>query len=190
MSRPVDEGEVAPPALSEEELAFRASLTRLVDWYRLRQSRALAGAFVPGLVLLPLGSLLVAASAAPLRMHASAQLVLTLGGVLVTAAGPLWAIWRLYRAIRGDLYVAIRLDGLGVRLDPKREEALYAWERVREVRHDAQTETLCIEIDNESPLLLRQVFEGISLGELGGRIRDARRLAVWNRLRPRYSSED
>jgi hypothetical protein len=174
-----------PPVLSEEERAFRASLGRLVDWYRLRQWPALSRALL-AVVLLPVGNVLVAISMARPSLDESTRLSLTILGLLVIASGPLWAIWQLYRAIRSDLYVAIRLDGLGVRLDPEREEALYAWDRVVEVRHDSAAKCLRIELEDGAPLTLRGAFEGVSLDELGQRIRDARRLGVWNRLIPRY----
>ncbi|MFT3926238.1 MAG: hypothetical protein QM778_27075 [Myxococcales bacterium] len=172
--------------LTEEERAYRASLEKLVDWYRLRQSRALARAFLPGLLLLPLGSLIVAVSMAQLKLPEILRPVLTVLGVLVTASGPLWAIWQLYRAIRGDLYLAIRVDGLVLRLDPNREERVYAWESLEEIRHEAGAAVLRLELQDGSVLSVAGPFEGISLADLASRIRDARRLAVWNRLVPRY----
>lgn len=178
--------ESLPPVLSDEERAFRASLEKLVDWYRLRQSRALAKAFLPGVFLLPLGSLIVAFSMSQVALSDLLRPLLTLLGVLVTASGPVWAIWQLYRAIRGDLYLAIRIDGLAVRLDPAVDETLFVWERVHEIRHDPAANLLRIEIDDSPPLALSGPFEGVSLADLASRIRDARRLAVWDRLVPRY----
>ena len=183
---PEDEPKSLPPVLSDEERAYRASFEKLVDWYRLRQSRALAKAFLPGLLLLPLGSLIVAFSMAQVPLSDMLRLALTVLGVLVTASGPVWAIWQLYRAIRGDLYVAIRIDGLAVRLDPTRDETLYGWDRLHEIQHDPAADLLRIEVDEGAPLAFSGPFEGVSLPELASRIRDARRLAVWNRLVPRY----
>jgi len=186
VSGPEEPKSQPPPELSEEERAFRANLEKLVDWYRLRQSRALARAFLPGLLLLPLGSLIVALSMAQLDLPEVLRPLLTVLGVLVTASGPLWAIWQLYRAIRGDLYLAIRLDGLGLRLDASREESLYAWENLEEIRLDPGTGLLRIELRDGATVSVAGPFEGVSLEELASRIRDARRLAVWNRLVPRY----
>jgi hypothetical protein len=182
-----EHGSLPPPGLTEEDLAYRASLEKLVDWYRVQQSGALVRAFLPGaLVLLPLGSLIVALSMAPLRIPEHLRPLLTLLGVLVTATGPLWAILQLFRSIRGDLYVAIRLDGLGVRLDPQADEVVYPWDAICEVRYDRGASTLWIELEAAAPVAIRRAFAELSLEELARRIRDARRLAIWNRLLPRY----
>lgn len=189
MRRPADDEGAPPPPLSEEERAFRASLERLVDWYRVPQARALIRAFAPGaLLFLPLGGLLVAFSTLP-RFPFAPELrpLWTVAGVLVTAAGPLWALRQLFRAIRADLYVAIRLDGLGVRLDPAREEVVYDWEAMREVRYDPARAALRIELEGQEPVSIQGPFAELSTEELARRVRDARRLAVWNRLAPRYA---
>ncbi len=172
--------------MSDEERAYRASFEKLVDWYRLRQSRALAKAFLPGLFLLPLGSLIVALSMSQVALSNLLRPMLTVLGVLVTASGPVWAVWQLFRAIRRDLYLAIRIDGLAVRLDPALDETLYSWERLHEIQHDPEADLLRIQADDGAPLALAGPSEGVSLAELASRIRDARRLAVWNRLVPRY----
>ncbi len=186
MSSAEDEPKSLPPVLSDDERAFRASLEKLVDWYRLRQSRTLLRAFLPGLLLLPLGSAIVALSMARVSMSEALRPVLTVLGLLVTMSGPVWAIWKLLCAIRGDLYLAIRVDGLAVRLDPKADERLYPWEQIGEIQHDPSADVLRIELEGGAPLKLSGPFEEVSLPELGRRIRDARRLAVWNRLVPRY----
>lgn len=171
-------------------MAFRASMAKIVDWYRLRQSRALLRAFLPGALLLPLGNLLIAASMARSSgLSASLRPGLAVLGLCVSALGPLWAMWQLFLALRGDLYVAIRVDGLGVRLDPKQAEAVYAWERVQEISFEPDGKLLRIDIDSHETLLIRGPFAEIGLDELARRIRDARRLAVWNRLVPRFPVE-
>jgi hypothetical protein len=182
-----DHRSLPPPGLTEEDLAYRASLEKLVDWYRVRQSGALVRAFLPGaLVLLPLGSLIVALSMARLRIPEEVRPFLTLLGVIITATGPLWAILQLFRSIRADLYVAIRLDGLGLRLDPQRDEVVYPWDSICEVRYEPAAATLWIELEDAEPVAIRRPFAELSLEELARRIRDARRLAIWNRLLPRY----
>jgi hypothetical protein len=190
MRRASEDEAPLPPALSDDEQAFRASLERLVDWYRVPQAGALVRAFVPGaFVLLPLGSILVALSMLPqLPVSMTVRPLLTVCGILVTAAGPLWALRQLLRAIRADLYVAIRLDGLGVRLDPAREEQVYAWDRIGEVRYDPERAALCLELhDQAEPVCVPGPFAELTTEELARRVRDARRLAVWNRLSPRYA---
>src|SRR5690349_14866626 len=100
-----------PSPLDDEERAFREALGRTVEWHRPAQLGALWLAFWPGaLVLLPLGSVIVAVALISRRIPLHLQPFVTLLGVLVTASGPLWAIVQLMREIRRDLYVAIRVD--------------------------------------------------------------------------------
>lgn len=166
-------------------------MARLVDWYRLRPFRTLAYALVPGMLLLPLGNFVAAYSAA--RMAKAAEgpwlpLLLLLGFGLM-AAGPLWAMFSLFMSLRRDVYLAIRTDGLAVRLDAEREETLYSWESLTQIRYDPAQDGLCLELSDGEALILRGAFAGVTLAELARRIRDARRLAVWNRLVPRFPSE-
>jgi hypothetical protein len=176
-----------PPPLDEEERAFRATLGRMVEWYRVEQTRALFQAFLPAFLLLPLGSLLVGLSLSRFVPIAHQPLV-TLLGVAVTGSGPLWAILQLLRSIKRDLYVAIRVDGLCVRLDPSASERLYAWETIEDARYDEVRGALSVSLVGCEPLSIAASFSELDLPELGKRIRDARRLAVWNRLEPRFVS--
>lgn len=176
-----------PSPLDDEERAFREALGRTVEWHRPAQLRALWLAFWPGaLVLLPLGSVIVAAALISRRIPLHLQPLVTLLGVLVTASGPLWAIVQLMREIRRDLYVAIRVDGLCVRLDPGAGEQVYDWNSILETAYDPSEQVIRITRAGDAPLSIGGRFNEIALPELCQRIRDARRLAVWNRLKPRF----
>ena len=172
--------------MDDEERAFRASLGLLVDWYRIEQTRSLWQAFLPGFVLLPLGSFLVGISQLPRFVPLELAPWATLGGVLVTASGPFWAITQLLRSIRRDLYVAIRSDGLCIRLDPRSEERVYDWDSVLDAQYDASKQVICVSLHSAPSVSIAGRFAHLGLPELSRRIRDARRLAVWNRLRPRF----
>jgi hypothetical protein len=174
--------------MDEEERAFRAAFGRLVEWYRVEQTRLLWRAFWPGaLVLMPLGSVLVGLAMANKLVPYALQPALTLAGVLIIGCGPLWAIAYLLRSIQHDLYVAIRVDGLCVRLDPAREEQVYGWDAIVDARYDDARRVISISLaDDEEPCIIAGSFSRLDLPELSRRIRDARRLAVWNRLEPRF----
>jgi len=172
--------------MDDEERAFRASLGRLVDWYRIEQTRPLLRAFLPAFVLLPLGSLVVALSQLPRFVPVGLAPWITLLGVFVTASGPGWAILQLLLTIRRDLYVAIRSDGLCVRLDPEEHERVYDWDSVLDAQYDASDEVIRVSLASAEPVAIRGKFAQLGLAELSRRIRDARRLAVWNRLEPRF----
>ena len=172
-----------PPPLSAEDEAFRASFALLVDFYRLEQRGRLVRAFLPAVLgFVPAGGLLVVLSLTSRLPDVSwSPFVLTLGLVLL-ACGPLSAIVLLLRSISDDAYVAIRVDGLAVKLNPAGAEELLDWEYIEEVRRAGDAVWIACQDGR-----LRRIagpFAEVSLDALAGKIRDARRLAVWNRLRP------
>jgi hypothetical protein len=182
---------VLPPEFDEDERAFRAAFGRTVEWHRPAQLGMLWRAFWPGaLVLLPLGSVMVAFALFSRSVPIDLQPLVTIAGILVTASGPLWAMVQLMRAIQRDLYVAIRIDGLCIRLDAGTGEKVYDWDSIGEVSYDPSSAVIRIARRDASPLQIEGEFSQIDLPELGRRIRDARRLAVWNRLRPSFQCAD
>jgi hypothetical protein len=178
------------PPMDEEERAFRASMGLLVEWYRIEQTRSLWRAFLPGFVLLPLGSALVAISQLPRFVPPELAPWALIGGVLTTASGPLWAITQLLLTIRRDLYVAIRSDGLCVRLDPRTVERVYEWDSVLDAQYDADQGVIEVSLRSAESLSIGGRFAQLGLPELSKRIRDARRLAIWNRLKPRFQADE
>jgi hypothetical protein len=85
------------------------------------------------------------------------------------------------RSSRGEAYVAIRKDGLGIRLSARQDERVLSWESLDDVRpSDDQKEVIVLASGCE--YALTGPFEGITVHDLTLRIRHARRLAVWNRL--------
>jgi hypothetical protein len=162
----------------------------MVEWYRVEQWRALWKAFWPAaFVFLPLGSLLVALAMVQRLVPFAWQPLVTIAGLLVTACGPLWAIVQLLRSIRTDLYVAIRVDGLAVRLDPTQPEAVYTWDAIVDARCPTPGGALLLSLGTDEQVAIAAAFSELDLPELARRIRDARRLAVWNRLEPRFQAE-
>jgi hypothetical protein len=177
-----------PPELSEEDAEFRRAFADLVDYYRVNQSAALWRAFWPGaLVLLPLGCAITALSVAPRIVPSHLSLPVALLGLGVTGAGPLWCMLGLFRAIRrDDLYVAIRTQGVCLRLDPARPAELVPWDDIEEVRYDGGLACVMLSTKGQD-LRIEARFAELSLEELARRLRDARRLAVWQRLVPKWS---
>lgn len=180
----------SPPPLDEDERAFRAGFGRLVEWHRVEQGRALVRAFIPAFVLLPLGGFLVGGALMPRLVPIALAPWVTLLGLLVTALGPCWAVAQLLRSIRSDLYVAIRVDGLCIRLDPSRGERVYPWDSIEDAQYDEALRALRVSLKEAEPVTIAASFSRLDLPELARRIRDARRLAVWNRLTPRYESSE
>jgi hypothetical protein len=174
-----------PPPLDDEERAFRESLDKLVDWVRIEPARLFLRAFLPAFVLVALGGLLVGFSLATHVIGPTIGLPMLLTGVFLVACGPSWALFLLIRAMGRDAYVAIRVDGLCLRLDPRAPEVVHAWDDIHEVHFDRALRSLSVELCSGEQLLLPGPFSGMSEERLAQRIRDARRLAVWHRLLPR-----
>lgn len=173
-----------PPPLGAEEAAFRASFAQLVDWYRVSQLPVLRRAFMPAmLVFVPIGGLLIALATSRTLPIPFAP-ALTLLGVTTVALGPIWCAWVLLRSMGHDRYVAIRVDGLALKLDARQPESLIAWEDLEDARYDERSQSATLTVRNAPSCTLSEAFAEVSLPELMRRIRDARRLSVWRRLTP------
>lgn len=187
MAGTTHENEDALVPLSAEERAFRASLEELVDFYRVEQASALWRAFLPpALVFLPLGSVLTALAMSTRLVPFVLQPWLILVALLVTAAGPIWAIVSLLRSMRrDDRYIALFLRGLRVRLDAQQEPVFIRWEELSDVHGEPDCIRLSLQDTREAgprSLEITNSFAELTLPELAARIRTAKRLALWGRL--------
>lgn len=184
MSAADDEG-AAPPPLSEEETAFRASFALLVDFYRVKQHARLVRAFLPAaLFFVPAGAFVVILSLTSRVLSASLVPTTATLGLVLIAAGPLSAIVLLLRSMRDDAYVAIRLDGLALKPEPRAPEELLVWDQIEDARFRQEIRAIAVTLRDGSERSFSGPFAEISLPALAEKIRDARRLAVWNRLVP------
>ncbi len=145
----------------------------VIDWVMVTPEKDPTRLFTLPALLFVLGSTMVLA--AP-RAHG---VLAVLGAVLITIA-PVGALLRFVRSLRGDAYVAIRKDGLALRLDMRAPERLLFWESIDDVTYCDSAAEVFVHADGQE-LLLRGPFE-LSARELALRIRNARRLAVWGRL--------
>ena len=185
MSSQVQPERAPPPPADEDERAFRESLEKMVDFVRVKPRRLFLRAFLPAFLLVGAGGHLVAGSLAYAKSRPELGLVVQLLGIFLVACGPAWTLFLLIRAINRDVYVALRVDGLCVRLDPRVPEVLHAWDSISEVRVQQDTEVVSVELTNGEQIILPGPFSGVTNPQLATRIRDARRLAVWHRLVPR-----
>jgi hypothetical protein len=171
-----------PTWLSDDERAFRASLEGLVDFYRVAQGGALFRAFWPGaFVALPLGSFLMALAMRGRTLVNGFEPLLTLAGIAVIASAPLWAIYSLLSSMRrDDRYVAIFQEELRVCLDAGSDPVQIPWSQLDAVELREQHRLVLTLAWGE--LEISQSFAELDLPELGRRLRDAKRLALWGRL--------
>jgi hypothetical protein len=152
---------------------------RIVDWYRVDNWPRMRRVLVAGPALLSLGGLVMAISFStrePGAVRAAAALV----GMAIVASGAGTTLAGMYRILRDDSYLAIRTDGLAMRLGAV--ETLLPWAELSRARWDAVLAHLVLErsdeamIERESLIVARR-FAGVGGPALAERIERARRRA-------------
>ena len=77
-----------------------------------------------------------------------------------------------------------------MRLDPRGGERIYDWDSIVDAQYDERHRVIQVAVrGDEERVAIAGSFAELDLPELSRRIRDARRLAVWNRLAPRFGCE-
>lgn len=144
---------------------------RIVEWYRVDPWPRMRPIVVIGPALLTLGGLVVAVSfvthqPADVRFAATViGLVLVGGAALVTMVG-------MSRILREDAYLAVRTDGVALRLEAL--DVLVPWGDLGAVRWDAGRAELVLERDGADEVRTACRFARISGKELAERIARAR----------------
>jgi hypothetical protein len=165
----------APPSVAflEAQRPASSASNDVVDWVVVKPEQDAARLFTLPLLLFVLGSSMVLAA----PTHAS---LAVLGALLITIA-PVNGLLRFVRSLQGDAYVAIRKDGLAIRLDVHARERVFAWDSIDDVTYCESEGKVFVHVQGAEEVVLRGPFE-LSVRDLTVRIRNARRLAVWNRL--------
>jgi hypothetical protein len=169
---------------------------RIVDWYRIDNWPRMRRVLVVGPALLSLGGLVMAVSFSahePGPVRAVAALV----GMAIVASGAGTTLAGMYRILRDDSYLAIRTDGLAMRLGAV--ETLLPWAELSRARWDAALAHLVLErseppvverseqrnversaevmVDRRESLVVTRRFAGVGGPALAERIERARRRA-------------
>jgi hypothetical protein len=106
---------------------------RIVDWYRVDNWPRMRRVLIVGPALLSLGGLVMAVSFSthePAAVRAAAALV----GMAIVASGAITTLAGMYRLLRDDSYLAIRTDGVAMRLGAV--ETLLPWADLSRARWD------------------------------------------------------
>ena len=131
---------------------------RIVEWYRADPWPRIRPFLLAGPTLLTLGGIVIAVSflahqPTNVRVEAAAiGFVLVASGATITMVG-------MYGVLRDDVYLALRTDGLALRLGGV--ETVVAWDDVRETRWDAAAAALVIERAGGEPLVLDRPLAGV-----------------------------
>jgi hypothetical protein len=124
--------------------------------------------------LLSLGGLVVAESFATRQPEATRSIAAVVGLALV-AAGAGLTLGGMFWILRDDAYLAIRTDGVAVRLPPR--ETLIAWSDLARARWDAAQGALVLEREGGDVLVVPRRFAGIAGPDLVAKVEQARRRA-------------
>jgi hypothetical protein len=155
----------------------------VVDWVTLEpkvEGRALA----PASLLVALGGGALALVLPHTDAGSSLHTWVLLLGMLLITSGPLWVLVQPVYGTRRDAYLAFRLDGLAVRVEGASAATLLPWEDIDEVHSQENEDAVHVVCAAGAVITLHGPFEDATAHEVAARIRKARRLAVWNRLKP------
>jgi hypothetical protein len=153
---------------------------RIVDWYRVDPWPRIRRVIAIGPSILTLGGLVVAVSflthqPESVRIEAAiVGLVLVAGAAIFTAIG-------MGRILRDDAYLAIRTDGVAVRVGST--DAVVPWDELEEARWDALQGALVLVLADGRTLVAAARFARVTGPELAGLVTRARQRAAMNLLR-------
>lgn len=151
----------------------------ILDWYRTDPWPRMRRLLIAGPALLSLGGLVVAVSFAarqPERVRSTAAVV----GLMLVASGASLLLAGMFRILRDDAYVAIRTDGVVLRLLSR--ETLLVWSELARARWDAQSAELVLERTEGEPIVVTQTFARIAGPELADKLERMRRRASMGML--------
>jgi hypothetical protein len=160
----------------------------IVDWYRVDNWPRMRRVLAVGPALLSLGGLVMAVSFST-REPGTVRAVAALVGMAIVASGAGTTLAGMYRILRDDSYLAIRTDGLAMRLGAV--ETLLPWAELSRARWDAVLAHLVLErseqpvvergdeaiVERRESLIVARRFAGVGGPALAERIERARRRA-------------
>jgi hypothetical protein len=146
----------------------------ILDWYRADPWPRMRRILVIGPALLSLGGLVVAVSFAT-RQPQSTRSIAAVVGLALVAAGAGLTLAGMFWILRDDTYLAIRTDGVAVRLPPR--ETLIPWSDLARARWDKALAALVLERGDGEVLVVPRGFAGIAGPDLAAKVEQARRRA-------------
>lgn len=153
---------------------------RIVEWYRVDPWPRMRRIIAIGPSILTAGGLVVAVSflthqPESVRVEAAiVGLVLVAGAAIFTAIG-------MGRILRDDAYLAIRTDGVAVRIPGT--DVVIPWDDLAEARWDAERGAIVLLLADGRTVVAAARFAGVTGPDLAGLVARARRRAAMNLLR-------
>ena len=152
---------------------------RIVEWHRADVWPRMRRVLLTGPAILTLGGLVVAGA---FLAHQPRAVVAdaTVGGLLLVAAGALSTAIGMQRILRDDVYLALRTDGIHVKVAGV--DALVLWDTLEEVRWDADRRELVLERTGAPAIAIAGSFARIDGPALARRVASIKRKAAMNLL--------
>ena len=153
---------------------------RILEWFRADPWPGMRRVLIAGPSLLTLGGLVIAVSflssvSTEVRIDTSAA------GFALIGSGALVTMFGMGRILRDDSYVAVRTDGVAVRVGG--QETLVAWDALVAARWDPSRSLLVLERDGAAPIAVERGFARTPGAQVAERIEQSRRRAALNMLR-------
>jgi hypothetical protein len=153
---------------------------RILEWYRADPWPGMRRVLVAGPSLLTLGGLVIAVSflssvSGEVRIDTSAA------GFALIGSGALVTIFGMGRILRDDSYVALRTDGVAIRVSG--QETLVPWDGLVGARWDPSRSALILERTGSPAIVVERGFARTPGPEVAQRIEQTRRRAALNMLR-------
>jgi hypothetical protein len=101
-------------------------------------------------------------------------------GLALVAGGALFTMVGMNRILRDDISLALRTDGVAVRLAGT--ETVLAWEDLGAARWDSRRRELVLESSVAAPITVARSFRGVAGSDLAERILRARQKAAMGLL--------
>ncbi|MCA9601369.1 MAG: hypothetical protein R3A78_09170 [Polyangiales bacterium] len=154
----------------------------VVEWFRVDSSKAREGILAWGALIVLAGSLVAGLGFAELSLEGPVRVLCISAGLLVVAAGPLWAIRGLTRVIGEDGFIALCRDALLIDLPSC--HATIPWTALEEVQTLGPDE-LRLRTDAGEEHRIQGTFAGLGPATLESKLLEARRKALFGLYKPK-----
>jgi hypothetical protein len=154
---------------------------RLIEWYRVDQTRRIRRALVTGAGILTLGACIAAVSFVTHQREAVRHWTAVFG-ILSTIVGALIAVIGMARVLATDTYLAVNAEGVVLNLDEAGEKRLLRWDDLERVRFDGARGAVVFALRDGGEVVTETSFAGAEKKDLAARLDFLRRRAGFGML--------
>ena len=148
----------------------------VVEWFRLERSRELTRILLIGAPLVLIGDVCAGIALSLDWLGTGWQTVILVLGIIATAAGPGYVIWKLRHLWDEDHFIALGTRGL--RYEGPHDAWFVTWDEVSEVRMTDDGE-VWLDLNDERTKAITGPFAGTTAAELAAKLKTVRRKALF-----------